>query len=359
MNALSRAAARLRARIHQATASPLAVPATPTAPPPAPIASMPSAPVVASAGTGDTFPLSKADARYIAWVERLRGAKIIGVEHLLPQMAVPCPRDLPALMASGAQRTGMSDKALKARVERLRPWGYGIQLRPGIATEGPVALERMIYRSHLISGAIRRLLGEQLRDTTFIDFACNHGYFTLELAHAGARKATGLDLRAENVAKAEFLKSHFDIPNAEFRQGDIYDLDASQQVDVVLNLGVLYHITDPYKLVQLSYDACRRFAVIDTIMHKEPVSAYIQRVNKDQSMHAEGKFSVELHPTYRAVIDLMHAVGFQQVIEIVPEEIPGRCPHQLYDRHDRRCLIGFKEPFDLMPHGIRPPPLPT
>ena len=158
-----------------------------------------------------------------------------------------------------------------------------------------------------------------------------------------------MDLRSENIAKAEFLKEYFGIKNASFRRQDIYDLDPKERFDVVFNLGVLYHVTDPYRLMQLTYDLCRRFAVVDSIMHKEPVSAFIQRVNKDTSSDPEGRYTVELHPTYRAVIDLMHAVGFKQVIEIVREPLgEGRdCPHELYDRLDRRCLIGFKEPFEV------------
>ena len=243
----------------------------------------------------------------------------------------------------------INQQTVKKHIQDLSPWGYGIQLREGVTTAPPLALERMTYRSHLISGTVRRLLGKELVNSTFIDFACNHGYFSLEMAYFGARQVTGLDLRSKNIAKANFLKDYFGIKNTIFRQQDIYDLDSTRQFDVVFNLGILYHITDPYKLMQLTYNLCKRFAVVDSIMHKEPVSAFIQRVSKDTSKHAEGKFDVELHPTYRAVIDLMHAVGFKQVIELVRKPLgQGRdCPHDLYDRMDRRCLIGFKEPVEL------------
>lgn len=298
---------------------------------------------------GDLFPLDQAGQRHNEWLNNLRAAKMLNGELLLPAIAAPCPRDLTDLMASGDRVTAPDDSTLKKRIQELAPWGYGIQLRKGIATAPPVAVEGMIYRSHLISGTVRRLLGKDIAETTFVDFACNHGYFTLEMAYYGAKQATGVDLRPENIAKARFLKRYFGIEKAIFRQRDIYDLDPAHQFDVVFNLGVLYHITDPFKLMQLTYDLCRRFAVVDSIMHKEPVSAFIQRVNKDTSKHAEGKFDVELHPTYRAVIDLMHAVGFKQVIEVVRQPLgEGRdCPHKLYDRMDRRCLIGFKEPVTL------------
>jgi 2-polyprenyl-3-methyl-5-hydroxy-6-metoxy-1,4-benzoquinol methylase len=307
----------------------------------------------------DTYPIQGASERYVEWMARLRKAGLVKAEQLLPQLRVPCPTALPHLMTHGGSRKVNLD-ALRQEVASHRPWGYGIQLAPGVATEPSlVALQRMIYRSHLISGAVGQLLGDERPDCTLVDFACNHGYFTLENAFLGMRQCTGLDLRAENVAKAEFLKRHFRIENANFVQQDIYDLDSSQKFDVVLNLGVMYHITDPWSLVKLSYDMCKRFAVLDTIMHKEPFSGYVQRVNKDTAKHAEGKFEMELHPTYRACIDLMHAVGFHDVIEIVPDQADPalRCPHELYDRFDRRCLIGFKEPGALEDLDLRLPPL--
>lgn len=296
-----------------------------------------------------SFALDQAGQRYTEWLKRLQSANLLKPERLLPAILAACPRDLPDLMSSGDARPSQGNAVLKKRIQEMAPWGYGIQLRNGLATAPPLAVERMVYRSHLITGTVRRLLGDDLRNSTFIDFACNHGYFSLEMAFHGAKQVTGVDLRQENVAKANFLKDYFGIQNAVFLQKDIYDLDTSSPFDVVFNLGVLYHITDPFRLMKLTYDACKRFAVVDSIMHKEPVSAFIQRVNKDSTKHAEGKFDVELHPTYRAVIDLMYAVGFKQVIEVIRKPLgAGRdCPHELYDRMERRCLIGFKETVNL------------
>ncbi len=68
---------------------------------------------------------------------------------------------------------------------------------------------------------------------------------------------------------------------------------------MVYNLGLFYHVTDPFKLMELTYALCNKFAVIDSIVHKEPVSAFIQFIDKQNHDHAEGKYVMELHPTYR------------------------------------------------------------
>ena len=287
--------------------------------------------------------LSDAQPRYRDWLSDLKKNGLFGIEQLLPFIETPCPFDLPALMAHGATVSVPDDNALQAEIERLRPWGYGIQLRPNIATEkNRVMVQRMIYRSHLISGTVRGLLGSAMDTATVLDMACNHGYFAVEAAFHGARKVVGVDLREQNIAKANFLKTYFGTQNVEFRVQNVYDLDSSETFDVVYNLGLFYHVTDPYVLMQHTYDMCNKFAVIDTIMHKEPVSAFLQMVNKDASSHSEGEFVVELHPTYRAMIDLMHAVGFKDIREVVACEDGNNAPHELYDSRHRRCLIGFK-----------------
>lgn len=292
---------------------------------------------------GEIMTLLDARERYRKWVQILRQKRLFTVEHLLPLIKTPCPPDLPELMAYGATLEIEDEAKLKADIAKLQPWGYGIQLRPGVTTaKHEESLPRMIFRSRLITDTVRAILGETIHSCSFLDLACNHGYFSVEAAFHGAKQVVGVDLRVENIAKANLLKKYFKTENVEFRVQNVYDLDASEKFDVVYNLGLFYHITDPYRLMQHTYNMCGKFAVVDSIMHKEPVSAFLQMVNKNVSSHSEGEFVVELHPTYRAMIDLMQAVGFKDIQEVVPVEDGNRVQHSLYDRHDRRCLIGFK-----------------
>ncbi|MBY4895089.1 class I SAM-dependent methyltransferase [Rhodobacteraceae bacterium N5(2021)] len=282
--------------------------------------------------------LGQSGARYNQWLGKLREAGILKAERLLPEMRVPVPTALPSLMGRGAAREGLVQE-----IKALQPWGYSIQLAPGVLTGGAEALERTVYRSHLISGAIReglRLCGRTPQGATAVDFACNHGYFSLLAAELGFDAVRGFDLREVNLRKARLLADQFDLASATFEQRDVYTYEG--QADVVLNLGLLYHVTDPVRLMELSFAATSTFCIVDTITYKSPVSAFILRTNKDQSHHAEGAYNAELHPTYRALIDLMHAAGFVDLMEVVPEARPDRACHPLYDKSDRRCLIGFR-----------------
>jgi 2-polyprenyl-3-methyl-5-hydroxy-6-metoxy-1,4-benzoquinol methylase len=85
----------------------------------------------------------------------------------------------------------------------------------------------------------------------------------------------GIDLRGENIAQARFLAEYYGVGEVSF---DIADIDAfapTDRWDVVLNLGVMYHMTDPFGLVRRTYELCRELAIIDTSCHPEPIAAFL------------------------------------------------------------------------------------
>jgi hypothetical protein len=79
--------------------------------------------------------------------------------------------------------------------------------------------------------------------------------------------------------------------------------------------------------------------VIDTVCHREPVSAYLMLGDRDVDKADEGRAQWELHPTYRAVIDTILAAGFSDVLEVVGHAEP---PHEWYEAGQRRCFLAFK-----------------
>jgi SAM-dependent methyltransferase len=235
---------------------------------------------------------------------------------------------------------------------RAHKWGYWFPLGEGETTLGQSSAEHvlerrarqlMLYRMSSINGAVARLYGNDLAGKSIIDLACNHGAFSLDLVARGAATARGVDLRDENITKARLLVHHVGLKNVEFQQGDIYE--ERGQYDIVLCLGVLYHVTRPYELVELCYRLCTDMAVIDTVTHREPFSGFILGLGQGiGAEHAAGKIRTELHPTYRGLIDLMRAVGFREIIEAegVPDPSWMDWEKTAYANKTRRCLIGLK-----------------
>ena len=196
-----------------------------------------------------------------------------------------------------------------------------------------------MYRRDLVTGTVAELLGEELATTTVLDIGCNSGFSASTWRTAARSMSTGSICVDENIAQAEFLANHYGLDNVAFRVLDADALPAGQQWDVVLNLGVLYHVVNPLQFLQQTYTLCRRFAIIDTICHTEPVSAFVFLGNKDNSSATEGRETWEFHPTYRGAIDAIRYAGFSDVVEVLGY---GDVRHELYDSGQRRCFLAIK-----------------
>ncbi|GAB4549226.1 MAG: methyltransferase domain-containing protein [Anaerolineae bacterium] len=239
-----------------------------------------------------------------------------------------------------------SPEVLRQRVHDLGTWEYYFPFSHGITTQINSTFNETTklfhrYRSRLISETIIDLLGDDAKNSTALDLACHCGVMSLDLAYRGVRHAHGIEWRQKNVDQAQFLRDYYQIANTSFVQGDVYEIDDFKEpYDVVMCLGILYHVVRPVDLVEYCYRNCKRFAVIDTNCHKDPISAYIVVRNKNvQGTGIEGTRSIEFQPTYRAVVETMLDAGFKEVIEVVAtcdQSVP------LYNDGTRCCFIGFK-----------------
>jgi SAM-dependent methyltransferase len=82
-----------------------------------------------------------------------------------------------------------------------------------------------------------------------LDVGCGMGrnsYWTLTW---GARDVTALDLDPRTVARAEELLKRF--PNAAVVQKSVYAMDWEEQFDIAMSIGVIHHLEDPKKALQL------------------------------------------------------------------------------------------------------------
>jgi SAM-dependent methyltransferase len=217
--------------------------------------------------------------------------------------------------------------------------GRGVTtIRPG--PESSVNEQAYLFRRDLIAGTLADLLGDELGGSTVLDIGCNCGYFSLEMADRGARSVRGVDLRPGNIAQAEFLADHFGVTdNVRFAVSDSRELEGVEEFDIVLNLGLLYHVTEPFELVRQTYELCRRVAVIDTSCALEPFAGFVIVGDRDVEHPVEGRAAVELHPTYRGAIETIRAAGFSEVVELVGVAAQ---PHPRYESGIRRCFLAFK-----------------
>lgn len=270
--------------------------------------------------------------RYRQWRRSIRDR--LPVEFLLPRIERQITRAWPAFRADES----VDREVLERQVAEVGPWPVPFRLAHDVETMpddlvASTIRHRILFRRDLINGTVAQLV--DLPNTTVLDLGCNAGFFSLDMALRGAH-VEGRDLREQNIAQARFLARHYglDVP---FEVQDEREIDG--QWDVVLNLGVLYHVTDPLGFIERTYALCRQFAIIDTACHLEPFSGFMLFGDKDVDRVTEGSAEWEMHPTYRGAIDAIRAAGFREVYEIVGSSDD---PHRLYEAGTRRCFLAVK-----------------
>jgi tRNA (mo5U34)-methyltransferase len=285
--------------------------------------------------------------RYRLWREGQNGLR--RTEYLLPRIVRNIECDWPPFMQRGSRE--MSEAALRVKLAELAPWYVPFALGDpvvktmeftdnfGAAIFADDNAQRMQFRTELIGGTLAQMLGPELAQMNVLDIGCNSGWFSFDLAERGARVVDGVDLRPQNIEQARFLRDYFGLDNTTFEVADAMSFDDARRWDIVLNLGVLYHVTDPLRLLQRTYELCDRFAIVDTICHEEPFSGFVLFDTKDASHPHEGRETWEFHPTYRGAIDGLRYAGFREVLEIVATEETAT---GLYRGGGRRCFLAVK-----------------
>ena len=119
-----------------------------------------------------------------------------------------------------------------------------------------------------------------------LDIGCNGGFYLLEMKRRGACRVVGLEPDPRYRAQAEFAVRHSGLEGIEVRDGTVYDVGALEgPFDVVLFLGVLYHLRHPL----LALDLLREHAVKETLVFQcmQRGSTEIVGVPEDQPFDAD------------------------------------------------------------------------
>jgi tRNA (mo5U34)-methyltransferase len=93
----------------------------------------------------------------------------------------------------------------------------------------------------------QHVVPQDLTGKTVLDIGCNAGFYSFEMKRRGASNVLGIDHDAAYLRQAEFAKHHLAFGDVEFRQMEVYDVDAltGKQFDLVLFMGVFYHLRHP------------------------------------------------------------------------------------------------------------------
>jgi hypothetical protein len=88
---------------------------------------------------------------------------------------------------------------------------------------------------------------------TIVELGSLEGAHTFMLAkHRGVSRVLGLEGRERNLRKARLIQDLLQVRNAEFAQANLEegDLSAFGKFDAVFCSGILYHLPEPWKLIE-------------------------------------------------------------------------------------------------------------
>jgi tRNA (mo5U34)-methyltransferase len=97
-------------------------------------------------------------------------------------------------------------------------------------------------------------LPSDLAGMTVLDIGCNAGFYAIEMKRLGAEYVLGLDTSKEYLAQARFAADVCKV-DIEFRRLSAYDIaKLGQRFDIVLFMGVLYHLRHPLLALDLIWE---------------------------------------------------------------------------------------------------------
>jgi tRNA (mo5U34)-methyltransferase len=148
-------------------------------------------------------------------------------------------------------------------IRRLAPWFHNVHLPSGHQTAPDHPL------GDFPSTKWRELapaLPEDLTGWRALDVGCNAGFYSFTLAGRGA-SVLGIDADEHYLAQARWVAEQLELPGRiEFQRRHVYDLARTdERFDLVLFMGVLYHLRHPLLALDLLAGRAERLFVLQTL----------------------------------------------------------------------------------------------
>jgi tRNA (mo5U34)-methyltransferase len=217
--------------------------------------------------------------------------------------------------------------SLRERAEALGPWFHNIEIAPGVFTApGHFLGDYPMVKWRTFADAVPH----DLTGRSVLDIGCNAGFYAVEMKRRGAARVLGIDEDERYLAQARFVAEALGA-EIEFRNLSVYDVGAlGERFDVVLFMGVLYHLRHPLLALDLIHAHVAGDLMVFQSMQRgaNTVAAVAADYDFFDAAHFDDPGYPKLHfieqryagdPTNRAGTEAMlRASGFR--IEAHPEE---------------------------------------
>ena len=201
----------------------------------------------------------------------------------------------------------MDDDALRRAIAR-HAWFHSIPLRPGIVTPGGKPLGQLEAECHALLGPL------DLTGRSVLDIGAWNGFFSLAAKRRGAARVTAVDRytwqHPDYLGRQtlELCRRELGL-EIEMRELDAEDLPADLgRFEVVLFLGIFYHLVDPLSVLAAVASMTERVLVIET--HQDALSEARPAMIHYPDRELDGDPSNWWGPNPEAVYQLLRQHGF-------------------------------------------------
>ena len=184
----------------------------------------------------------------------------------------------------------LSPDELRRRAEALGPWFHNMDLG-GVWTAPDHFLgdyPAVKFRS------FAHVLPDDLTGKTVLDIGCNGGFYAIEMKRRGAARVLGIDFDEDYLAQARFAAAAVG-QEIEFARLSVYDVGAlGERFDLVVFMGVLYHLRHPLLALDLIHEHVARDLLLFQSMQRG--SAEIDEVPENADFFDEAMFEKPGYP---------------------------------------------------------------
>ncbi|MFL6215617.1 MAG: TIGR04290 family methyltransferase [Blastocatellia bacterium] len=152
----------------------------------------------------------------------------------------------------------LSREQIERRVRELGQWFHNLDLN-GVQTApdhflGDYPAVKWRRFAHAIP--------DDLTGKSVLDIGCNAGFYSLEMKRRGAERVVGVDFDEQYLAQARFAAEVAGV-EIEFKKLSVYDVHRlGERFDVVIFMGVLYHLRHPLLALDLIHEHVARDLLI-------------------------------------------------------------------------------------------------
>jgi tRNA (mo5U34)-methyltransferase len=171
----------------------------------------------------------------------------------------------PALLTRAARMSNgaIDAAAIPQRIAELGEWFHNMNLRGHATAPNHFLGDYPAVKWRAFADAIPA----DLRGRTVLDVGCNAGFHSIEMKRRGADRVVGVDSDERYLAQARFA-AEVSGADIELRRLSVYDIGSlRERFDVVLFMGVLYHLRHPLlALDRLHEHATRDLLVFQSML---------------------------------------------------------------------------------------------